>query len=225
MSCYTLKHKLKSSQITMDWEIQDIEVIKKALSQLQNWPASFNWQLIISFDSLEILQVIERQSDKYENWIYYDEFTYSDGTTWYINSSDIEPDYNCQLCDKDITNDLLIELWIRTSQEKSINSNWEVTDDYMLFIKWERFPLKQNTKYCELFRIIYRCKVFYSKNILTYDDLLENFKVWAYKEINEKDLCYTRIRDTLKNKLLEINTSFWVELIKLCKDKIILWEE
>ena len=53
MSCYTLKHKLKSSQIVSDWEIQNIDDIKKALLQLQNWPSVFNVFLLSNIITLK----------------------------------------------------------------------------------------------------------------------------------------------------------------------------
>ncbi len=222
MSTISIIYKLKSSNNLYEWNVEDVNIIKSALTQIQKWIASFNWILIHWIKSLEQLQILERSCDKYENWIYYIKVGTEQGNDMsYENVHDLIDWYEPN--DKDITNDLFFELWIKWDMSE-YKIDWEFRE-YILYIKWEKYPYLKNKKNTELLDIIYKCKIYYSNNILTYDQLNKKFEEWNYKELKSKDLCYWRVRDILKNKIKEIKDNIWIELMKFHTDKIVLWDK
>lgn len=223
MSTFSLIYKLNTSINNNEWNVEDLNIIKSALSQLQKWLASFNWVLIHWFDSLQQLQVLERACDKYENWVYYikvisepfKKVEYEDAS-FLIDWFDPR--------DKDITNELFLELWITTNIKNYNKLPWFIDSNY-INIKWIEVELKENTKYWNIFGVIYDTNLYKKKNDITYDELIESFKLWNYKYINEKDLRYNKLRDLIKHKLNEIREATKIKFLWLHKDKIVLWEK
>lgn len=223
MSTFSLIYKLKWSQSSNEWNVEDIIIFKTTLLQLQKWIASLNWFLIHWLDSLEQLQVFERCCDKYENWNYYIK---TESSTFnnleYVSAYELidwfEP------LDKDITNDLLLELWISQYIKNSHKLPWFIKDNY-INIKWVEIELKENTKYGSIFEIIYEANLNKNKNDFSYGDLIEICEKWNYTKVSKKDLKYDKIRDSIKHKLKEIREKTKIKFIWLHKDKIVLWEK
>lgn len=220
---YSIKYKLKSSQIENYWQLEKLDSVNMALLQLQKWIASFNWVIIHSFDSLDYLKVEKRNYDLYENWIH---FHFIECDNWVIEKLDLDNTFGIDFSpnEKDITNDLFLELWITWVNNNQSNLLWYISKTGIV-VKWVDIPIRESTKTKEFIDLIYRTHVNYSKNILSYDDLFETFKNLKYKEIKGNDLEYSIIRSGIKDKLKKIITTCWFELIKLHTNKIVIWEE
>lgn len=207
---YTINFKLKHDINTINYTFTNKDCLYLAIKQIYRWFFVIDWKIYKNtFDDFEYLKIIEKNYS-FINWLN-EYLLINDDSKWDVDIDIISKPYT-----KDITNYVLntILVW-------NIYHNIELTDNN-LYINWENFVLKNNSKWRDIFKILVDIRKSQKINFISYEFILNHLMNNSenYPLIKSKDINLIIIRNTLKNKLSEIKKRLWKDIIKILVDWI-----
>lgn len=197
---YEVEYKCKWDKKKSLVKFYNKDEVLSIIKQINRWLTPIKDRLINWFDSLDYIIVIEQNYDYEKDWFHYDYEKISHN--WeIIEIPELSTNINKNFLPKrkDITAELFYECDIGHLDDETINyKNWILT------IYNEVYPLNKNTKYWEMFDLIFSTYNKISKKEFEYANIFITFENKEYKRLKEKDLKYEIIRNTIKDKLKEI---------------------
>ena len=222
---YAIFYRLNWKESIKEWQELNYEQIVAIIKQLNNWFASFNWDLIHWFSSLNYIKIEWRDYDRI--WPYWKEILWESQdfqgivTKNYYSINEMPEEMKQSYGEYDITNDIFIEckVWPQRNIISQIFLRWTI-----LVVNWEEFTLTEKSKVRESFDLIIRAKNYFWKNILTYEQLLEIFKQQAYTELTVKDINCTKMNDLVKKNLDKIEIKIGKRIFAFKTQNVIIDE-
>lgn len=207
---YYLKYQLVWENEILTHSFNSREDALAFVQQLHRWAVTINGRILSWINSFLHIEFREKNYIKREEswdymvWIDIDWHPDFDSwSSWFIPS------------DQDITN-ILFNEWKITWEHKNIYFDWD-----LLHIYRNKESFTPKTQLFELIDLIFTFsqESNYVKTI-SIQSLKKEIEKKEYFKLDEEDLDYSKIRGILKSRLENIKTKYWIEILKLRKDRI-----
>lgn len=206
---YSLKYQLVWESELLTHSFKDKEHTLAFIRQLHRGIATINWKPLNGLNNFSHIEFKRKNYIKQEK-----------SGDYMVSFEDWEPDFDSvsswfNPIDEDVTNILFDECSI-TWEHKNI-----YFDGDLLHIYQDKESFTPKTQLFEAIDLIF---TFSQKNnyvkTISIQSLKKAIEDKEYFKLNEEDLEYQNIRGILKSRLERIQQKYWVQILKLRKDRI-----